>query len=268
VTSSLFELDWSCATTDRRISTERAEGERSLEVSWDDYASYNVQLGERTSGAIKVLRADISEHQAALGGLISVLPLALPLFDLEPLHGASVSDPSGEAVLLLGDAGVGKSTVAAGLRERGYPLLADDACAVDVDGNLYPGPPLIAVRRGTDADEPMVYADKAVEETEPYPQPRRVGVTLVLERSPGSDLVGLEVTDRDAFSAVLSYARAPSVFSQRRRAIQLAACAVVAMRPVINLRYDAATTAPARVVDEVEHLLERTGDGRRDRRSS
>jgi hypothetical protein len=49
-----------------------------------------------------------------------------------PLHGsAAVVNNSG--VVFLGHSGVGKSTLAGALQKKGYPLLADDICAVNLN---------------------------------------------------------------------------------------------------------------------------------------
>lgn len=74
----------------------------------------------------------------------SVMGAVLHYRGITPLHGNGFIH-NGEAVLTLGNAGVGKSTLAAALVKKGYTLLADDICAVknDSDGRsmVIPGPP-------------------------------------------------------------------------------------------------------------------------------
>ncbi|MBI5309122.1 MAG: hypothetical protein HZB37_12540 [Planctomycetes bacterium] len=61
-----------------------------------------------------------------------------------PRHGNGFAH-EGEAVLVLGNTGVGKSTLAAALIKKGDTLLADDVCAMETgsDGRsiVFPGPP-------------------------------------------------------------------------------------------------------------------------------
>jgi hypothetical protein len=53
------------------------------------------------------------------------------------LHASAVR-VSGKAVLFCGSAGAGKSTLAAALAQRGYPLVTDDVCTVSVDAGAAP----------------------------------------------------------------------------------------------------------------------------------
>ena len=53
------------------------------------------------------------------------------------LHASAVVLPDG-AVAFLGDKGWGKSTMAAALQLRGYPLLTDDVLALKLDGDARP----------------------------------------------------------------------------------------------------------------------------------
>jgi len=53
------------------------------------------------------------------------------------LHSSAVL-VGGKAVLFCGVSGAGKSTLAAALGERGYPLIADDQCAVEIGGDGVP----------------------------------------------------------------------------------------------------------------------------------
>ena len=71
---------------------------------------------------------------------------------LLPLHANAILH-KGEAVLFLGHSGVGKSTLAAAMKGRGYKVLADDVCAVKVQHGeeplVYPGIPQIKLWKET-----------------------------------------------------------------------------------------------------------------------
>ncbi|WP_139188462.1 HPr kinase/phosphorylase [Aliiruegeria lutimaris] len=61
----------------------------------------------------------------------SVLGIALHMRKIVTLH-ASAVEIAGGAVLLCGPSGSGKSTMAASLHRRGFTLLCDDLCAIEV----------------------------------------------------------------------------------------------------------------------------------------
>ncbi len=65
------------------------------------------------------------------------------------LHANAVAMPEGGALLCLGDSGVGKSTTATALMQRGHQVLADDVCPIGDDGLLRPG--LARIRLWDDA---------------------------------------------------------------------------------------------------------------------
>lgn len=60
-----------------------------------------------------------------------VLPMALQVCGREVMHASAVRLPAGVAALCA-DSETGKSTIAFGLSERGYPLWADDLVAFDI----------------------------------------------------------------------------------------------------------------------------------------
>ena len=74
-----------------------------------------------------------------------VLSFCLLARGVEPLHATCVL-VNGAAIAFLGDSGEGKSTLAATLLTRGYPLLTDDVLVVRFDGDramAYPSLPRI-----------------------------------------------------------------------------------------------------------------------------
>lgn len=76
------------------------------------------------------------------------------------LHGSAVDTPHG-AMIFVGPQGEGKSTLAAHLHRRGYPLLCDDVCAVlqDAAGGYQIIPSLPQLRLCTDALERLAQMD-------------------------------------------------------------------------------------------------------------
>lgn len=58
------------------------------------------------------------------------------------MHGNAV-EFDGACVMCVGPSGVGKSTTAAGLMQRGHRVMSDDICAIDADGRIVPGMPHI-----------------------------------------------------------------------------------------------------------------------------
>ncbi len=64
----------------------------------------------------------------AMGGALGIL---LQQRGLVVLNAASVR-VDGRAMVLMGGSGAGKSTLAAGLEARGYPVVADDLCAIRI----------------------------------------------------------------------------------------------------------------------------------------
>jgi hypothetical protein len=83
--------------------------------------------------------------------LASAMGALLHQRGLLPLHASVVAAGDG-CVAFLGDRGAGKSTLATFLHHRGYPLVADDVCALAVDdGGLraWPGIPQVKLWEDT-----------------------------------------------------------------------------------------------------------------------
>jgi hypothetical protein len=158
------------------------------------------------------------------------------LFAIEPLHGSSVA-VNGSAILLLGPQGTGKSSVAAALEPLGFGLLADDTCAIDRQGRLWPGPPILNPRWG-DAPQPVIgkYNRRTYARPRAQFRPRPVAPVLTLTRAgeyaddPGSSTA-------DTFRHILGNVRAPDVLSAQT-ALQLK---VAAMLSPLPLRWCATT---------------------------
>jgi hypothetical protein len=79
-----------------------------------------------------------ADHTSILLG--SVLICALRLRGMLCLHAGVVAIDDG-AVVILGEKGAGKSTCAAALAQRGYPLVADDSAVLEEDGDQFAAQP-------------------------------------------------------------------------------------------------------------------------------
>jgi hypothetical protein len=89
---------------------------------------------------------DVQDNEVRLFLLGSVLAALLHQRGLLVLHGSAIATPAG-AVIFVGHSGAGKSTLAAAFHQRGYPVLADDVCMVNLDEQgipiVYPAFPQI-----------------------------------------------------------------------------------------------------------------------------
>ena len=65
-----------------------------------------------------------------------MLGITLRLRGVTALHAGTIV-VDGRAIVLVGDAGAGKSTTAAAFARLGYPILAEDIAALDDRGNCF-----------------------------------------------------------------------------------------------------------------------------------
>lgn len=232
-----------------------AEHGAHLEIGWGGYASYTIGF-DTPAGNIDVVIDSVDEQEAAMAFVASGLPLALPMFGLEPLHGSAVQ-VGDRALLVLGDSGTGKSTLAGALDASGYALVADDACAIDRAGWLMPGPPFFNPRDDR-LEQPVIgsYNNKLVRRPFGHAtRPLQPLGTIVLDPCTGASL-GLEpVTRREALMLVLANVRASTYLSERRRSLQLEVAASLAELPMRRLMFDPATSANDTVVDAAAMAL-------------
>jgi hypothetical protein len=213
-----------------------AEGDL-LGVGWADYAEYRVGLSPAPFA--EAIIGPIPESEAAIAFLLSVLPMALPLFEVEPLHGSAVRVDRG-AVVLLGPRGAGKSSIASAMESLGFGLLADDCSAIDDELRLWPGPPLLNPR-WTDAQQPVVGTYNAKDVRSPLrhsPDPQAVAGVLSLEPLDGAALQIRSLRSSEALVKILGNARSPDVFAPRRRALQFHIASTLSTGPTGALTYD------------------------------
>jgi hypothetical protein len=250
-----------------------------LHLTWAHYASYRVaSTGERDLRIDVTSEVDRAEALRALAH--SVLPLVLPLVGLESLHGA-VARIGGAAVILAGDSGAGKSSLAATLAAGGVEVLADDTAAVDGDGRLWPGPPLLCLRPDVvDLLDPSwrigPYGDKTMFRLPRSPETaaaapfavagflhlhRRPGATSSLPPTPGTPPRIEPAAGGDAFRLVLRHVRKPEHYREQRGATQFQAVTACARRAG-TLSYDPGASCDE-LVEAVEGWLAPAANGTR-----
>ncbi len=89
----------------------------------------------------KALDAHAREHLL----VNHVLPLAAAAAGFLVFHASVVQRPGGGAIAFVGRVGAGKSTTAAYLGARGWPILSDDRLIVDTAGMAFPIAPYVRV---------------------------------------------------------------------------------------------------------------------------
>jgi hypothetical protein len=206
-----------------------------LTIGWSGYAEYVVRL--HPSPSVAATLGTIPESEAGLAFLLSVLPLALPLFEVEPLPAVRTNRA---AVLFLGPKGSGKSSIASAMENNGFGLLADDCSAIDEHMRLWPGPPLLNPR-WNDAQQPVVgtYNTKSVRAPSRYsPDPHEIASVVSLAPDAGAPLELQPLRANDAFVQILANVRSPGVFASRRRARQLRIAEALSTLPCSTLTYD------------------------------
>jgi hypothetical protein len=217
-------------------------------VGWGGWASYRVSPDGRVTTRVD----GVTDVEAAVAFVASVLPLALPLFEFEPLHGSAVAAGT-DAIVLLGMSGAGKSTLAALLDQRGFGFITDDASTFDRMGRLWPGPPMINPR-SDDLPQPIVgeYNGKLIRSPlTPTTGSFGVRAVVVLDPAEGANLELLPTEGGEAFTRILSHARAAWFLEEERRSLQLEVIAGLAGRPTGVLRFDSTRCAPHDTADAI-----------------
>lgn len=96
-------------------------------LAWDEVGTFLVRRNEIIIEPAPKVEENLI-RMALLGAIFSIL---LYQRDIFPLHASAVAIDE-EAVVFMADKGMGKSTLAATLYERGHQLIADDLVAIDV----------------------------------------------------------------------------------------------------------------------------------------
>jgi len=235
----------------------RDEGDL-VSVGWAEWASYEVDV--RQDYGVVAVTLQVTPLDAAVAFVFSVLPLLLPAWELEPFHGSAVLTPVG-ALMVLGPSGAGKSSLAAALEGRGFPLLADDTCALDDNLVLWPGPAAINPRWADALQRPVAeYNEKMIRVPELYAGlPARPAAVVVLDVEQGTDLAVAELSLEGRLQGILANARHGTFLLERRRALQFKVATELARLPLASVRIDPARHGPDEVLHALAPWCERVG---------
>jgi hypothetical protein len=189
-------------------------------VRWEELGEFLVSSDGRRIICLKADQASIESFQVYLLG--QALSFALVKIGFEPLHATAIA-VGGEAVVLLGASGFGKSSLAACFLAEGDPLLTDDLLLLEHTCERFyvqPGPPRIKLfpgiaRRflaGTAAGVPMnAMTAKLIIPLDPRQSPRNpVPVTAIYVLAPPHEnrttrKIKIEVlSPREAFMAIVA----------------------------------------------------------------
>lgn len=242
-------LQWSVTAEQQqdRPDTWFDEHDDGFSVGWPGYADFRFRVGD--DPALTARSTSITEHQALLASILSIIPLGLPLLGLEPLHGAAVGCQDG-ALLLIGDSGAGKSTLSREFVRRRATFLSDDVCAIGERSLLWPGPPLSCHHEASDLTVGM-YGDKHVARLPRAVCPQNVPVAATVFLSPalGCDLEFTTLSAAESFALLLRHARTPSLFVAKRLRRQFAFVAALSTTPSFVAHYDTGCHRPEQVAD-------------------
>jgi hypothetical protein len=111
-----------------------AAGRRYFRLCYLDHSEFVVDAGATEIWAAWPDGVTTEDALTYLAG--PVLGFALRLRGIAALH-ASVVAIDGRAIILVGSAGIGKSTTAAALAILGYPVLSEDIAALDDQGDHF-----------------------------------------------------------------------------------------------------------------------------------
>ena len=187
-----------------------------------DVAHYRISGGREI---IVDAAAGVPDRNVRLFLLGSAFGALLHQRGLLPLH-ANAVEIDGRAFAFMGEAGAGKSTLAAWFHDQGHRIIADDVCAVGFDGSgqpfAAPGLPrlrLWAQALEATARDPAIYDRSyvgAAEQDEKFDVPL---TSVAAVRSPMllAGLYVLERSDEPAITALRGMDAAQAVFAQTYR---------------------------------------------------
>ncbi len=193
-----------------------------------------------------------------------VLPMAVQAGGREILHASSIRSPAG-IMALCGVSQTGKSTIAFGLSQRGYPLWGDDALAFEIsnDSTWAISLPFEIRLRPAPADffgGEAVAASTTVGTADHPPGMETVPLTSVCVLSRGDDST-VPVTVRrlslaEAFSAILAHACWFTIHDdQDKRRVVEHYLDLAARTPIFDVKFKSGLENLSAVLDAIEQVL-------------
>jgi hypothetical protein len=232
---------------------------REIELGWGGYAKYQLDLHDGSARSSITLDG-ATATDASLALMLTVLPIVLPLIDLEPLHGSAMGLPQGGAALLLGRSGVGKSTTAAILEDERLVRLSDDVSAVDEELRVWSGPPLFApLRDAQDVGWGRYDGKMVVPMKDARVRALPVRAVVVLDPAKGGTLNTSRSRGFEAVRRVLENVRSPTRLVERRQKLQLHVASELARTDVAVVSFDREHHPPTAVAQAIADLFRSRG---------
>lgn len=193
-----------------------------------------------------------------------VLPMAVQVRGREVLHASAIRGPAG-IVTFCGITQSGKSTIAFGLSQRGYPLWADDMVAFEVSDRGAVGVSLPFRPRLRKSVAELFAGDATAQ---PFPRhdatapgahkaPLAIVCILRKEAAAPSPVAVRRLSSADAFATVLDHACCflPQA-AERKRLMVRHYLELVAVTPIFEICFRPGLTNFPLILDAVERLLD------------
>ena len=199
------------------VSFQATDGRLQLQVA--DVASYDIAA--HRIEVVPAAGADDRSVRAYLFG--SAVGALLYWRGRSVLHGSTVGLPDGSAAVFCGHSTAGKSTLAAALGTRGYPVLADDITAVrvDADGQAWCLPGLARTKLWRDALDKLGLSERtsASSRVLPHIDKHALAMTTAVHALPLRRFYELQVDELGelAFAAITGMAKLHVLMSHAYR---------------------------------------------------
>lgn len=187
--------------------------------------------------------------------------MALQAFGHEALHASAIVVPATGVCVFAADSETGKSTIAYGLRQRGYRQWSDDGVVFTVSdrgATALPLPFSVRLRPGSSAIVP-IDSDAQRPDDHSHLSPTTIGAICVLSRETDDDAAPAAIEllrATDAFAALLPHALEFNPFDRPRRARLLKNYLdVAATVPVLRVRFRPGADAFPKVLDLIVTAL-------------